>query len=48
MALRLLELGFRNAFALEGGFDAWEDAGLPVEPMVRGDPRQNAEQHQPM
>ncbi len=48
MALRLRELGFRSAFALTGGFEAWEDAGLPVEPLRRGDPAENAVLHQPM
>ena len=28
----LLELGFRHATDLDGGFQAWRDAGLPVEP----------------
>ncbi len=48
MALRLRELGYPRAFALTGGFGAWEEAGLPVEPLRRGDPAQNAELHQPM
>ena len=30
MALRLRELGF-EAYALEGGFDAWVEAGEPLE-----------------
>jgi rhodanese-related sulfurtransferase len=29
-AARLQELGFRNATDVEGGFDAWVAAGLPV------------------
>jgi len=28
----LLELGFDYATDLDGGFQAWRDAGLPVEP----------------
>jgi rhodanese-related sulfurtransferase len=31
VAQELRDAGFRNAWALEGGFDAWADAGLPVE-----------------
>lgn len=48
MALRLGELGFRSTFALAGGFDGWQDLGLPVEAVRRGDPGQNAVLHQPM
>lgn len=48
MALRLRELGHANAFALTGGFGAWQEAGYPLEPLVRGDPHRNAELHQPM
>ncbi len=48
MALRLRELGFEAAFALKGGLAAWQGAGLPVEPLVRGDPHTNAVLHQPM
>jgi rhodanese-related sulfurtransferase len=48
VALRLRELGFRSAFALAGGFAAWQEAGLPLEALVRGDPHRNAELHQPM
>jgi rhodanese-related sulfurtransferase len=32
VALQLREQGFENAYALEGGFDAWQAAGSPVEP----------------
>jgi rhodanese-related sulfurtransferase len=28
----LLELGFHHATDLDGGFQAWRDAGLPVKP----------------
>jgi rhodanese-related sulfurtransferase len=28
----LREQGFEDARALQGGLDAWEQAGLPVEP----------------
>ena len=31
MALRLRDLGFPEAYALEGGWDAWHAAGLPDE-----------------
>ena len=32
MALQLLEKGWKNAHPLYGGFDAWQQAGLPVDP----------------
>jgi rhodanese-related sulfurtransferase len=32
VALRLLERGWKNVHPLYGGFDAWQKAGLPVEP----------------
>jgi rhodanese-related sulfurtransferase len=32
MAQTLLAHGFKSAKALQGGFDAWEAAGYPVEP----------------
>ncbi len=47
MALQLRDIGFR-AFALTGGFDAWKAEGLPLEPLRRGDPAENAVLHQPM
>jgi rhodanese-related sulfurtransferase len=31
-ASTLHDLGFRHATDLEGGFDAWRAAGLPIEP----------------
>ena len=31
-AANLAELGFTRAADLDGGFQAWRDAGLPVEP----------------
>jgi rhodanese-related sulfurtransferase len=31
LAQKLRELGYKNASALEGGFQAWQNAGLPVE-----------------
>jgi rhodanese-related sulfurtransferase len=34
VALQLRERGFTEAYALFGGFDAWQSAGFPVEPMV--------------
>jgi rhodanese-related sulfurtransferase len=32
-AVSLQELGFERATDLEGGFQAWREAGLPVEPL---------------
>jgi rhodanese-related sulfurtransferase len=32
VAQELRQHGFEQAFALRGGFDAWKDAGGPVEP----------------
>jgi len=32
VALTLEEHGFENTHPLIGGFDAWKEAGLPVEP----------------
>ncbi|MFN2598499.1 MAG: rhodanese-like domain-containing protein [Pyrinomonadaceae bacterium] len=32
MALQLLEKGWKNVHPLYGGFDAWAEAGLPVDP----------------
>jgi L-methionine (R)-S-oxide reductase len=32
VAQRVIEQGIKNAHPLYGGFDAWEKAGLPVEP----------------
>jgi rhodanese-related sulfurtransferase len=34
-AVLLQELGFARATDVEGGFEAWERAGLPVEQLVR-------------
>jgi rhodanese-related sulfurtransferase len=31
LAQKLLERGYRNVWALQGGLQAWEEAGLPVE-----------------
>jgi len=28
----LLDHGFKNVYALKGGFDAWYKAGYPLEP----------------
>ncbi|BDG06895.1 rhodanese-like domain-containing protein [Anaeromyxobacter paludicola] len=36
MALRLRELGWEDAYALKGGYDAWKQAGMPVEPRGAG------------
>jgi rhodanese-related sulfurtransferase len=32
VALQLLEKGWKNVHPLYGGFDAWQSAGLPVDP----------------
>ncbi len=32
MAQQLLDYGFKNVHPLYGGFDAWVEAGYPVEP----------------
>lgn len=32
VAQTLTDRGWKNAHALYGGFDAWKDAGLPVDP----------------
>jgi rhodanese-related sulfurtransferase len=31
VALQLLEKGYKNVHPLYGGFDAWREAGLPVD-----------------
>lgn len=36
VGLRLLENGVPHVYALVGGWDAWVDAGLPVEPRDAG------------
>ena len=33
LAQQLRERGYANAVALEGGYAAWKDAGLPLEPI---------------
>jgi rhodanese-related sulfurtransferase len=32
VALSLMENGWKNVHPLYGGFDAWQQAGYPVEP----------------
>jgi rhodanese-related sulfurtransferase len=32
LAQQLEERGYKKVYALEGGFDAWQETGLPVEP----------------
>jgi len=32
LAQKLQQRGYKDVYALEGGFDAWQQAGLPVEP----------------
>lgn len=34
VAQTLREKGYNNAEALEGGYAAWKDAGLPLEPIA--------------
>ena len=34
MALRLRELGYPDTYALEGGYEAWKQAGYPTEPVA--------------
>jgi rhodanese-related sulfurtransferase len=31
LAQKLRERGYKNVWALKGGFDAWRNAGLPVD-----------------
>ncbi len=33
MVQKLRKLGFDNAFHVDGGWYAWEDAGYPVDPI---------------
>ncbi len=48
MALQLRQLGFSRAFALAGGFDAWKNAALPLEPLTAQDVRPSGDAHQPL
>ncbi|HYS82320.1 MAG TPA: hypothetical protein VEM76_16545 [Anaeromyxobacteraceae bacterium] len=48
MALQLRQLGLSKAFALAGGFEAWREAGLPLEVLATGSARPNRDAHQPM
>jgi rhodanese-related sulfurtransferase len=32
LAQKLQDLGYKKVWALQGGFDAWRDAGFPLEP----------------
>lgn len=48
MALQLRQLGLPKAFALDGGFDAWKDAGLPLEALATRGARLSRDAHQPM
>ncbi|HXQ73829.1 MAG TPA: rhodanese-like domain-containing protein [Pyrinomonadaceae bacterium] len=36
VAQTLMENGWKNVHPLYGGFDAWNEAGLPVEPKEQG------------
>jgi len=31
LAQKLQQRGYKNVYALQGGFHAWQNAGLPVE-----------------
>jgi rhodanese-related sulfurtransferase len=49
VALQLRRVGFGDAFALAGGFDAWRNAGLPLDPVrSTAEAREAGIQHQPM
>jgi 3-mercaptopyruvate sulfurtransferase SseA len=48
VALQLRQLGFPKAFALDGGFDAWKDADLPLEALTSRGARPKSDAHQPM
>ncbi len=48
MALQLRRNGFQEAYALQGGFDAWQKAGLPLEPLRASEAHETGAQHQPM
>jgi len=48
VALQLRQLGFSRAFALKGGFDAWKNAALPLEPLAADDVRPSGDAHQPL
>lgn len=48
MALQLRRNGFAEAYALQGGFDAWRAAQLPLEPLRASEARETGAQHQPM
>ena len=36
MAQKLREFGYEEVYALEGGFDAWQQAGYPDVPRLGG------------
>jgi rhodanese-related sulfurtransferase len=48
VAAELRRIGFRRAFVLAGGLEAWQSAGYPLEPLRHGDPAVNTALHQPM
>ncbi|GEJ57184.1 rhodanese-like domain-containing protein [Anaeromyxobacter diazotrophicus] len=48
MALQLRRQGFQQAYALTGGFDAWRQAHLPLEPLRAAEAHETGNQHQPM
>jgi rhodanese-related sulfurtransferase len=35
----MVQAGLRNVFALEGGFDAWRAAGMPLVPKEAAQPQ---------
>ncbi len=48
MALQLRRNGVQQAYALQGGFDAWRQANLPLEPLRASEAHETGSQHQPM
>jgi rhodanese-related sulfurtransferase len=48
VALQLRRDGFKEAYALSGGFDAWREAHLPLEPLRATEARETGAQHQPL
>ena len=43
MAQILLDHGFKNVHPLYGGFDAWREAGYPIEAKEAGSSKQAGE-----
>jgi rhodanese-related sulfurtransferase len=47
VALQLQRIGFEHAAALTGGFDAWRQAGMPLEPLRAAEAAATGDAHQP-